>query len=136
MTYKNIILLLLFALSFVGCSNDIEHLISGQWQLKSIEENGKTTPVDTVFFSFQRGKIFALTVLINPDESRQSYGYLDKVSETGLAIQISPHMIPEDVICYGWNPENNYLQLFSVVKQNSKTLILSANEKTYSFKKF
>jgi len=131
---------------WLSCSDEPEHRASGQWRLKTMEKNGIVSTVDTVFFSFQRARVFAFTVLKTEHEAQLSYGYMEVPSENQfkLSLDTSKH---EDgyyknltdsayLRLYGWTLENDFQQVFTVEKITGKELVLSANSVTYSFKKY
>jgi hypothetical protein len=60
---KGLIYFFFLAISgFYSCSDNIENRIEGQWQLKTIEENGVISQVDTVFYCFMGGRVFSYTL--------------------------------------------------------------------------
>ncbi len=137
-------LFLVLLLCFIGvysCSDDIGHQINGQWQLKTVDENGVSTKVDTIFYSFQRGSIFSFTTLVNENEAWISYGYVNVLSDNQLLIsmdttknadgnyQIITHNFKE---LSGWN---NLYNTFMVESIDGKNMVLSSEGKIYSFKK-
>ncbi len=140
---KKILFSVFIFLFFLSCSDEPEHRISGQWQLKEITENGLTSKVDTLFYSFQRGVIFAFTALINPDSTSISYGYLDFPSEREMVISMDTtkdtsgsyylNMPGDFKRLSGWD---DYTQQFRIEKIDHKKLILSSASKIYYFNKY
>ncbi|MDR0834535.1 MAG: lipocalin-like domain-containing protein [Candidatus Symbiothrix sp.] len=127
-------------LLFTACTDDIEHKIEGQWQLKTIEKNGMISPVDTVFYNFMNGRVFSITVLqpqelINPGNTRDHaytfYGYIDELAGDNMLITIHN---PDDGFkeATGWNEGQ---RIFDIVNITNKNLMLRTNEQLYSFKK-
>jgi hypothetical protein len=142
MTKKTITTLLaIFMFGIFSCSDDIDHKINGQWQLKTIDENGVISQVDTVFYSFQRGMIFSFTTLVNPDSTSISYGYISFPAENELLISLDTTR-NEDGYLYnvvgdfkelsGWD---NLYNLFTIESIDNKNMVLSSDGKIYSFKK-
>jgi hypothetical protein len=117
---------------FVACSDDIESRIEGQWQLKTMEENGVVSQVDTVFYSFMRGRVFSYTLLTNPDETLVYYGYVDNLSEEKIPINIDNAYIDDLMKISDWQRKQ---RTFDVLHVNDKNLTLSADNKIYSFKR-
>ena len=132
---KRILFCLAIMLSGIhACSDDIEFPIDGMWQLKAIEENGITTPVDTVFYSFMKGTVFSYTILKTPDVANVFYGYIDALSEKEILIKVDDkYFFERDFIENSdWEEQQ---QIFGIESINSRKLILSYGEKTYSFNK-
>jgi len=127
-----------------SCSDDIDSKINGQWQLKTVEENGVVEAVDTVFYSFQKGYVFAFTILShnNTEKAEISMGYLDFPSDKEVTITMDTSTdengyfrnIQGDFLeVAGWD---DYIQTFNVDRINGKNMILSRGQKTYTFKKY
>ena len=131
-------------LGICSCSNDVGHQMNGQWLLKTINENGTISQVDTVFYSFQRGSIFSFTTFLpetNQEETTVSYGYVTLPSEKEMFIAMdtsrySPNYFknisPYFLQLSGWD---NYYQLFRIEFINNDNMILSIKGKIYTFKK-
>ena len=136
--------IILCAFGLFSCSDEIGHKISGQWQLKTIEENGVVSQVDTVFYSFQRACIFAFTVVLPNDENNAniSYGYMETPSsddEIFIAMDTTrrddgslKNIVWNFKALSGWS---EYYNRFKVESYTGKKLILSSEGKIYSFKK-
>jgi len=130
---KRILFCLTIILSGIyACSDDIEYQIEGMWQLQTIEENGITSPVDTVFYSFMKGKVFSYTILITPDTARVFYGYIDALSEKEILINIDDKYFQRLKGNSDWEESQ---RVFGIESINSRKMILSSERKTYSFKK-
>jgi hypothetical protein len=129
-------LLLIFVL--YACSNEIDSRINGQWQLNTIEENGVTSRVDTVFYCFQEGALFVYTVLIPKAYKEYFYycGYANYPSENTVEISM-----PEDdggPIDFQFITKSNWEErqkTFTVETIDSKRMVLSEGGKRYSFRK-
>ena len=115
-----------------ACSDDIEHQIDGMWQLQTIEENGITSPIDTVFYSFMKGKVFSYTILKTPDAANVFYGYIDALSEKEMLINIDGKFFQSLKENSDWEEPQ---RVFGIENINSRELVLSSGGKTYSFKK-
>ena len=139
---KLIYIVAIFALHFLSCSDEIDSQINGFWQLKTIENNGVVNHVDTVFYGFQRGATFSISVLL-PDnslvESIYSYGYVSFPSENKMKISMdtaryedgSFKVIRGDFLKYSeWG---DYYITFDVKQLDNKHLIVSKDEKIFSF---
>ena len=140
---KNILLLGFYVIFFLSCSDEISTQINGQWQLKTIEEEGVISPVDTVFYAFQRGAIFSFTIL-NPNsniESFVSYGYVTFPAEDKMTISMDTSWNENG---YFWNIHSEFLKhsgwsgydmMFNVKEINNKWLVIESENKTYTLKK-
>lgn len=127
-----------------GCSDEVEHRASGQWQLKTMEKEGVVSVVDTVFFAFQRGLIFSFTILTTPDEANVSYGYLEVPAENEFRVamdtsrnEYGDFLNIKDYLLkpYGWTDENRYIQTFTVEHLEGQNMRLLSNGVVYQFKK-
>ena len=131
---KRIFFYLITLLSGISaCSDDIEYQIDGMWQLQTIEENGITSPVDTVFYSFMKGKVFSYTVLRTPDAANVFYGYIDALSEKEILIKIDDKYFSE--YFQGISDWEKQQRVFGIENRNTQKMTLSSEGKTYSFKK-
>lgn len=133
---KNILITVVCLLAFCGCSNDIDDQMDGYWQLKTINEGGQVSQIDTVFYAFQRKALFSytLTTQSDPNETIVTYGYIEYPSEKELLITIDQHNAFDDFLIYaGWN---SYEEKFTIESVNKKNLVLKNGNKTYFFKRF
>lgn len=137
---KKIGLLSLFAcILFFACSDSDLPDVNGMWQLKTIQdESGNTQVVDTVFYSFQRKKIFSHTLLkkneINQEIAYVVYGYIDFPTEDKLLISLDEaYRFPYVLENLHWD---NYDIEYDIFKLSSKEMILTRNHEIYTFKKF
>ncbi len=143
---KKILIPLICIIIGFSCSDDIDRQVNGQWQLKTIDENGIISSVDTIYFSFQRGVIFSFTHLRNPDEATISYGYVDYPSDHEIKISMDTTrnepggyftiITKEDLYPFGWNESNGFQQIFNVESIDEKNMVLSQEQVIYSFRKF
>ena len=139
---KLVLIFPIFILFVAACSDDIDSKINGMWQLKTVEENGTISNVDTVFFGIQGGAVFSFTLLMPNDpliESIQSYGYASFPSENEMMISMDTSKfengyfinISGDFLKYsGWD---KYCMTFDVKQIDSKYLVISERNRTYSF---
>jgi hypothetical protein len=134
---KKILFCLFIMLSGIyACSDDIENQIEGQWQLKTMEENGVISKVDTVFYSFMSGRVFSYTILLNQDETCLYYGYIDALSDKEILIKIDDEYFlnksRDFEVKSDWEEQQRIFEIQSI---NSKKLVLFYGGKTYSFRK-
>jgi hypothetical protein len=117
-----------------ACSDDIGSRIEGQWQLKTIEEDGIVSPVDTIFYSFMAGRVFSCTLLRNPDEAGYWYGYIDALSDRQIQLSLDwngYYAATGKVESEGGSQQ----RVFDILHLNGNYLTLFSDSITYSFKK-
>jgi hypothetical protein len=132
---KKILFCLFIMLSGIyACSDNIENQIEGLWQLKTVEENGVISEIDTVFYSFMNGQVFSYTILLNPDETYIYYGYIDALSDKEILVKIDDeYFFNRDFrVKSDWGEQQ---RIFDIQSINSKKLVLFYGGKTYSFRK-
>jgi hypothetical protein len=123
-------------------------VINGMWQLKTIEDAGSHTiqSVDTIFYAFQRQSIFSYTILHEKEDQPASfqvvYGFIDFIPDNDhLRIQIDKNHYIND------KGEKYYINLnlllwkseeitYTIVRLDSKCMILSQGGSIYNFKKY
>lgn len=137
--FIKICLLLFYCPFFSSCLDSDLPNVDGMWQLKTIQdENGNSRAVDTIFYSFQRQKIFSYTLLtknaIDQDIARVFYGYVYFPAEDTLHIQLDKSYDRPDIhdLLLWKGSEAKY----NIIKLSSKELILKQDQETYSLKKF
>jgi len=138
-----VLLVCVSVFSIYSCSDDTDSQINGQWQLRSVNDNGSVTNVDTLFYSFQRGKLFVLTnlPLSVPGAAYLSFGYVDFMTDNKFSISMDTtrnedgyfRIIEQDFLgIAGWE---YYVKEFTVESIDGKYMTLSSGQKVYSFKK-
>lgn len=118
-------------LILASCSKDDDDKLEGKWQLRQVEVNGQTTPVDTVFYNFQNA-LFQYQVYSPATEGmRHCYGYktVGKDRELLLELQDGVKFLP----LTDWN---DVKEIFTIERLKGKELILERNEKRYIFRRF
>jgi hypothetical protein len=133
---KSIFITLISCLLLASCVDSDYPFADGQWQLKTITEAGIETPVDTVFYNFMlKRNVFAYIVLTDdtPNGSYAFYGYIDTLSDKEIVLTLDEGSYTEFFFNYSdWREKQ---RRYEVLKLNSKEMILSFNNRTYSFKK-
>ncbi|MDR3250291.1 MAG: hypothetical protein LBT42_01305 [Tannerella sp.] len=61
---KNSYLIFFIIMLLSSCQGFFDPKIEGKWQLKTVEKDGTTTAVDTVWYNFQSESVFALQFYI------------------------------------------------------------------------
>jgi len=135
---------LLSLVLLVSCSYSLDyykdHKLDGMWQLKTVQDaEGNVTPVDTVYYSFQREVIFSFTILQNPKQAIQLYGYVDMPSDNQVHVLMDKTFAGDNFERFlslsNWSSADI---VFDIKKYNSSDLVLFDSEdgKTYTLKKF
>jgi hypothetical protein len=126
----------IFLLSFTACEKEINDQLKGKWQLKTIEEAGRITSVDTVWYNFQSESLFMYQIYQPAiDTYLHTYGY--KIQPESHIIQleiISWTILKEDFLPFtDWTEP---VRTFAVDKITRRQLILKSDNKTYTFDRF
>lgn len=131
---KSIFIGLIFSLIFVSCLDTDYPYVDGQWQLKTVTEDGIETKVDTVFYSFMlKRNVFAYVFMDTPDHSYAFYGYVDKLSDEEIILTMDEGFYNKFLFdSTDWREKQ---RRYDVLKMNSKNLVLSYNNRVYSFEK-
>jgi hypothetical protein len=119
-----------------------DYKFDGMWQLKTVQDvDGNLSNVDTIYYSFQREVLFALTVLANPKQVEYPfYGYVEILSDNKMRLTAdnkndNDYRMKLFLEYSGWS---SLSVDFDVIKYNKSDLVLfdGANGKTYTLKKF
>jgi hypothetical protein len=121
---------------FTACEKEVSDQLKGKWQLKTVEEAGRLTPVDTVWYNFQSESLFMYQIY-HPQVDTFSwiYGYKTQPESNIILLELPNWTIPviDFLPLTDWNGP---VRTFSVDKINRKTLVLKGDDKTYSFDRF
>lgn len=126
--------LLVFVVSCVD--RDIPNM-NGMWQLKTIEGvDNSIRPVDTIYYSFQRQRIFSYTILktneIGHEEAWVAYGYVDYPDSERMRI-VMDKAYEGAISALLWKDmEVEY----EILHLGSKKMVLGYQGERYSFVKF
>jgi len=123
-------------LILTACDKEVSDQLKGKWQLKTIEESGHRTPVDTVWYNFQSEGLFMYQIY-HPAADTFSWTY-------GFKTQPESHVIQLEIINWTFSKEDflpftdweEPVRTFTVDKINHNLLILKSDSKTYSFDRF
>lgn len=120
----------LAALLFAACSStEQERKLEGKWQLKEVEADGTTTPVDTVYYNFQN-TLFFYQIANSKYFNGGSYGYTTEKGNNEVLLEINDRsFLPHT----DWS---DTCRVFSVNFPSHSKLILKSDGKTYTFKRF
>ncbi len=128
-------LFIFLLLLVISCSKDVEDKLEGKWQLQHIEADGITQKVDTVFYNFQTS-LFQYQIL-NPatNTTRHIYGFKTLQGEKQLLLEMSypPANVNDFISLTDWaSPE----RMFVIEDVTSSRLVISSEDKLYTFRKF
>ena len=118
-------------LLFMSCENVTFSPLVGKWQLKSVEKNGETIAVDTIWYNFQSKSIFSLQIY-SPHFDRYS-SYVGMRVQHGDVVTID---LNDKTVVYhaDWN---NDVRSFTIEELNRKRLLFRSEEGyRYYFIKF
>jgi hypothetical protein len=116
-----------------GCQPEVSDQLKGKWQLKSIEQNGIVTQVDTVWYNFQSESLFMYQIyLANTKTYIQQYGYKTELDKNTLQLELTSYAraVKDFLVFTDWDERT---RIFVVQKMNTKQLILRSEDKTYTF---
>ena len=131
------ILLLFLCLFLTGCEKDVSDQIKGKWQLKTVEEAGQLLSVDTVWYNFQSESLFMYQIYHpKADTFSWLYGYKTQPENTILHLELMNNSaIPKENILY-FTDWKELTRTFTVDKINRKHLVLTGDNKTYTFNRY
>jgi len=119
-----------------GCEKNTSDRLQGKWQLKTVEEAGQKTVVDTVWYNFQSEALFMYQIY-HPavDTFTWTYGFKTQPESNLLHIELANWTImKEDFLPYtDWKET---ARTFTIEKITGKQLILSSDGKTYLFDRY
>ncbi|MDR2231489.1 MAG: lipocalin-like domain-containing protein [Tannerella sp.] len=130
------LILLTFSLFLTGCEKEISDRLQGKWQLKTVEEAGQTTPVDTVWYNFQSEALFMYQIYHpSVDTFSWTYGFRSQPDDRVIQIELTDWtMKKEDFLPFtDWKET---ARTFTIDKITGKNLILTGDGKTYLFDKY
>jgi hypothetical protein len=131
MRIKIFILLCISGVLLFSCGERIQPNIAGKWQLKTVDKEGSTTIVDTVWYNFHSKAHFSIQIY-NPQEDnyRSIIGFRIQ-EENKMSIELGF----DTVINYtDWNSR---FRDFIIERNNSRKLVLRSEEGyVYFFDRF
>lgn len=116
---------------FAACSTDLDDKLEGKWQLKNIDEGGKTTRVDTVYYNFQNALFMYQIANGAPGTNKVSYGYKTAMGDDEILLEL-----PDRAFLRYTDWGKDSVRIFTVEKPSHSKLILKNEKKTYTFHKF
>ncbi|MDR1918419.1 MAG: lipocalin-like domain-containing protein [Tannerellaceae bacterium] len=127
--------IILAFLVLAACSDGISDRLEGKWQLQQVETNGRTEKTDTMFYNFQTSLF--MYQIYHPEVDTFSHCYGFKVMETKnqLMLELTGYAVSLNKFL----PQTDWLsskRRFVVEQLTEKRLVLSADDKRYTFRKF
>lgn len=135
---KNILSVLSVLLLFLtSCQDDLTDKLQGKWQLKTVEQSGVITEVDTVWYNFQSESLFMYQIYdTEKDSFLHWYGFRVQQDEHTMELELgyNPEVPVSDFLLFtDWESK---IRVFEIRKVDRKHLTLYSGEKTYLFTKF
>ncbi|MDL2278261.1 lipocalin-like domain-containing protein [Parabacteroides sp. OttesenSCG-928-G07] len=125
-------------LLFLSCEKDQKDELEGKWQLKEVTySDGTTHAVDTVWYNFMN-TLFMIQLyapsLGEDGEYHHRHGLRNWEDDKTLFIELTdPEPVEDFLPLTDWTKRT---RSFTVEKVTGSKLILSSEDKTYSFRKF
>lgn len=123
-------------LTVAACRDELSGQLHGKWQLKTIEQTGHVTKVDTVWYNFQSESLFMYQLYwTEKDTFICSYGYRTQPEGNVIRLELIAHPYPVNVFL-PFTDWDEPVQTFHVEKVDRNRLILRKEEKTYTFDRY
>ncbi|MDR2764507.1 MAG: lipocalin-like domain-containing protein [Tannerella sp.] len=123
-------------LMLTSCQKELTKQLHGKWQLKTIEQAGHVSNVDTVWYNFQSEALFMYQIYhVDKDSFSHLYGYKSQPEENKIHLELIsyPRPVGEFLPLTDWEDRS---RTFTVEKINGKRLVLYSDNKTYEFIQF
>ena len=124
------------SLFLMGCEKEVSDQLKGKWQLKTVEEAGNLTYVDTVWYNFQSEALFMYQIYQPAADSfLWLYGYKTQSESHIILLEFFSWTITkEDFLpLTDWKEP---ARIFKINKINSKQLVMNGDDKTYTFDRY
>ncbi|MDR0756612.1 MAG: lipocalin-like domain-containing protein [Tannerella sp.] len=131
--YLGTVALWLFA---VGCRNETSDMLKGKWQLKTVEQAGAVSTVDTVWYNFQSESLFMYQIYFaGKDSFVHQYGFKTQPETRTLQLELisNPRSLKTFLPATDWE---DGIRTFNVKKITGNRLVLSGDGKEYVFIRF
>ena len=119
-----------------ACSEDVADRLKGKWQLQTVEADGATQRVDTVWYNFQSESLFMYQIY-QPATGRYvyTYGYKTQPDDRTLRLQLANYTLRVEQFL-PFTDWSSGVRTFRVVHVDSRRLQLESEGRRYSFLKF
>ena len=110
--------------------------VKGKWQLQTVEADGTTQRVDTVWYNFQSESLFMYQIY-QPATGRYvyTYGYKTQPDDRTLRLQLANYTLRVEQFL-PFTDWSSGVRTFRVVHVDSRRLQLESDGRRYSFLKF
>ena len=125
-----VVLLSMVCLMSCNAFMDTDGKLAGKWQLRSVESDLVSTPVDTVYYNFQNA-LFMYQVRLPDGQMPLSYGYKTVVGDDELLLELLDKSFVDTYTNWG-----DTAKVFRIKKLDSKQLVLESEKIIYNFRKF
>lgn len=132
---KRTVWVILICLSCMACRDEVSDRLKGKWQLQTVEENGMTVQVDTVWYNFQSESLFMYQIYRPASRDYlYTYGYKVQPEERTLKLELINYAIlAKDFLPHtDWKKKT---RTFTIDKIDGHRMILNSEHKTYIFRK-
>jgi hypothetical protein len=120
-----------------GCrKEETGNMLKGKWQLKTVEEAGAVSTVDTVWYNFQSESLFMYQIYFaEKDSFAHQYGFKTQPEAHTLQLELisNPHPLKAFLSATDWKEG---IRTFTIKKITGNRLVLSGDGKEYVFIRF
>lgn len=126
-------------LLFAGCQgNSVTDKLQGKWQLKTVEQAGRVTDVDTVWYNFESESLFMYQIYwAEKDTFIHRYGY--RVQPEDDVMELILDDSNKEVPLSRFLPYTDWdtgIRVFVIEEIGGKRLTLRNNDQVYLFTKY
>jgi len=128
-------IVLVTGILFMACSEETKtrNNLHGKWQLQQIESNGHVEKVDTIYYNFLTSLFEYQIYIPEKDTCIICYGFNYIEDDDQLLLELAGTGIDAFLSSTDWP---SYKRMFKIEKLSGKQLILSNDQKQYTFRKF
>lgn len=130
---KSILTIVSVLLCF-ACSKDDQSKLSGKWQMQQIETKGSVESIDTIYFNFENS-LFQYQLYSPSNNNYTAWVGFNTISNGNqLLLELNDQKnITKFIHLTDWSEGK---RMYTIEKLTGKRLILSSENKTYTFRKF
>lgn len=141
---RKFVYLFFVCIFLVSCTDFYQTELNGQWQLLNITypSDKITGSILTQFYNFQYERLFSHTILLTPDSSIISCGYINfpasdvvlvSMDTTGLSTGNLRNIHPDFLKHSGWD---SYQKKFAITFDGKAMTLTDENNTVYIFRKY
>jgi hypothetical protein len=108
-------------------------MLKGKWQLKTVEQAGAISTVDTVWYNFQSESLFMYQIYYaEKDSFVHQYGFKTQPEARTLQLELisNPHPLKTFLPATDWEEG---IRTFTIKKNTGNRLVLAGDGKDYVF---